>query len=98
MPITLAEHWLIRFLVVRDFTLPAHVLTNVSRTDSFLAPAGGLSIACRGSSPSSGVSASSAERVGYRKVFGTNRSVGGAQFPRKVFGAIRLCLSRTNSP
>jgi hypothetical protein len=44
MPISLAEHWLIRFLVVRDFTLPAHVLTNVSRTDSFLAPAGGLSI------------------------------------------------------
>jgi len=43
-PISLAEHWLIRFLVVRDFSLPAHVLTNVARTDSFVAPAGGLSI------------------------------------------------------
>jgi hypothetical protein len=43
-PISLAEHWLIRYLFVRDFALPARHLVNVARRDSFPAPAGGLSI------------------------------------------------------
>ncbi|HEX8741660.1 MAG TPA: hypothetical protein VF712_00865 [Thermoleophilaceae bacterium] len=43
-PVSLAEQWLIRFLFVRDFSLPAHHLVNVARTNTFPAPVGGLSI------------------------------------------------------
>jgi hypothetical protein len=42
--VTLAEHWLIRFLYCRDFAHPPNRLQNISATNSFNAPIDGLSI------------------------------------------------------
>jgi hypothetical protein len=44
--VSLAEHWLIRFLYAREWQAGAgpHILQNIALTTSFVAPPGGLSI------------------------------------------------------
>jgi hypothetical protein len=44
--VSLAEGWLIRFLYAREWQAGAnpHMLQNIAKTNSFIAPAGGLSI------------------------------------------------------